>query len=275
MYSMQVHPGKYSTLVIYPMDASIDFDGFLIGGEAEFGDDSVYFIPRCESQDKGLKILFGNKEYTVETDCKDFVIRKLKADDVGQLLTSYIHNHVSTEIGDNGHQYIDLFMRPVFVEPNSKKTVTLTITAPEGEAFESEHEIVEPVCNPAGEKYAFSQKIMSAVTLANVVWPIYARRGYIIHNTPGRNWDSLYTWDSGFLGMGLAQLDIDRAKECLNTYLTPVGDMHSPYIFHGTPLPTQIFLYAEIFAKTSDVAFLKEFYPMIYQQYRFFADMRK
>lgn len=274
VYTVDVQSGKYSAFDVYPLDCTVDFDGFVIG-DVEFSNYNHYFTPKCENTDDGLKILFGDKEYVVKVDTESYVLRDLYTADVGQLLVSSVHNHVSTKLGNGKGRYVDLFIRPVFVEPNSKKTVTITITAPKGEGFGSEHTIVEPICNSLGEKYRISQKIMSAVTLTNVVWPIYSRRGYILHNTPGRNWDLLYTWDSGFIGMGLSELDIGRAKECLNAYLTPVGDIHSPYIFHGTPLPTQIFLYAEIFSKTSDVEFLKEFYPLIYAQYRFFADMRK
>lgn len=274
VYTVEVQSGKYFAFDVYPLDCTVDFDGFIIG-DVEFSNYDHYFTPTCENTDDELKILFGDKEYVVKVDTESYVLRTLYADDVGQLLTSSIHNHVSSKLGNGKHQYIDLFVRPIFVEPNSKKTVTITITAPKGEDFGTEHDLAEPICNSSGEKYRISQKIMSAVTLTNVVWPIYSRRGYILHNTPGRNWDSLYTWDSGFIGMGLSELDVDRAKDCLNSYLTPVGDIHSPYILHGTPLPTQIFLYAEIFAKTSDIEFLKEFYPLIYKQYRFFADMRK
>jgi len=274
LYTVAVENGIYDCFTLYPQDGGIDFDGFVIG-EAQFSDYDRYFTPTWEPIDGGLKLLFGEKEYLVTVDTNQYVIRALHTDDIGQLLTSSIHNHVAMTLGHGGQLHADLFVRPVFVEPNSRKTVTVTVTAPKGEEFGAEHSIVEPVCNPAGEKYRLSQKIMSAVTLTNVVWPIYSRRGYILHNTPGRVWDTLYTWDSGFIGMGLAQLDTDRAKDCLNAYLTPVGDRHSPYIFHGTPLPTQIFLYAQIFEKTGDIEFLKEFYPLIYHQYRFFADMRK
>lgn len=275
MYYLEIKEGTFSSLKVYPQDCRVDFDGFLIGGDVQFNDNSDYYVPSFETTENGIKICFADKIYTVTTDCEYYVVRKLNTDDVGSLLTSSIHNHVSLELGKIGHKYIDMFIRPIFVEANSKKTIKITITAPESQSFDADYTLVEPLCNPVGEKYKLSQKIMSAVTLTNVVWPIYSRRGYIRHNTPGRNWDSLYSWDSGFIGMGLAQLDIHRAIDCLNAYMTPVGDTHSPYIFHGSPVPTQIFLYAEIFSKTGDVDFLKEFYPMIYQQYRFFADKRK
>ena len=71
--------------------------------------------------------------------------------------------------------------------------------------------------------------------------------------------------------MGLLTTDVKRAEDCLNAYMMPIGNSDDPFVFHGTPLPTQIFLYAAIFSKTSDVEFLKEFYPLIYKQSRFFA----
>lgn len=273
-YYIDVRENTISSLKVYPQDSKLDFDGFVIGGEVQFTDNSCYYVPKCENIDGGIKISFADKEYIVKTDYEQYVVRKLRTDDVGSLLTSFIHNHVSLTLGRSGHECIDMFIRPVFVDANSKKTIRFTITAPESKPFESDSTLVEPICNPSGEKYRLSQQIMSAVTLTNVVWPIYSRRRYILHNTPGRNWDSLYTWDSGFIGMGLAQIDPERAIDCLNAYMTPVGDIHSPYIFHGSPVPTQIFLYAEIFSKTGDVDFLKKFYPMIHQQYSFFAGMR-
>lgn len=275
MYYADINERVISSLCVYPQNCKVDFDGFLIGGTVEFSDNCSYFAPEYKETNDGVKISFSDKEYVIKTDYDKFIIRKLKADDVGQLLASSIHDHVNLELGEGGREYIDMFIRPVFVKANSKKTIRITIIAPESKIIASDHTLVEPICNSAGEKYRLSQKIMSAVTLTNVVWPIYSRRKYILHNTPGRNWDSLYTWDSGFIGLGLSELDIQRAKECLNAYLTPVGDIHSPYIFHGSPVPTQIFLYAEIFSKTNDIGFLKEFYPMVYQQYRFFADTRK
>ena len=275
LYTVSVPNEKYSSLEIYPENAKIDFDGFVLGGEAEFESIAKYFNHTYEQTEDGVKLNFCGKEYTVKTDCEYFVVRKLLTDDAYQILTSFIHNHGSLSLGERGHQYTDLFIRPIFVEANSTKTFTITVTAPEGDCFESENSTTDPICNPSGEKYCFSQKIMRATTLSNVVWPIYSRRSYILHNTPGRNWDSLYTWDSGFTGLGLLSLDVNRAKDCLNAYLTPAGDIHSPYVFHGTPLPIQIFLYAEIFYKTGDINFLREYFPLIKQQYRFFADMRK
>ena len=275
MHYVDIKKGEYSSICIYTEGCEVDFDGILMGTDVDFFENTQYFIPECENVDNGIKIRFKDKEYTVLTDCDNYVVRRFKTDDVGLLLATHIHNHTETRFGDDGREHIDLFIRPIFVDAHSEKTITFTIIAPKSDEFTPDYELVEPVCNRSGEKYKLSQKIMSAVTLTNVIWPVYSRRGYILHNTPGRVWDCLYTWDSGFIGMGLSELDIGRATDCLNTYMTPVGDIHSPYILHGSPVPTQIFLYAEIFLKTGDAEFLEKFYPMIHQQYRFFANMRK
>ena len=275
VYYFEIKPESVSSLAVSPKDCEADFDGFVIGDDLQVCDEEHLLIPQYEMVPGGIQMAFGDMRYTAEFDCDDFVVRHLKTDNIGQILGTNIHDHFRKELGTSGHDCIDLFIRPVFVGPKSSKRITIKITAQKESDFHGDHRLYAPQCNPDGEKYRVSQTIMSAVTLTNVVWPVYSRRGYIRHNTPGRIWDSLYTWDSGFIGMGLSEMDIDRAKDCLNAYLTPVGDRHSPYIFHGTPLPTQIFLYAEIFGKTGDVNFLKDFYPMIRQQYRFFADKRK
>lgn len=276
VYDANINSGEISEFYVYTEDCKVDFDGFLINGEdAEFESCKDLFVPEYTFDNNRVKLDFNGKEYMVTTDCDEFVVRKIHTDDIGSILTKKIHDHVSEVLIDGSKEYVELFIRPVFVKANSKKTVTITVTAPNGECYNSNHTLAEPECNSDGLKYNLSQKIMSAVTLTNVVWPVYSRRGYILHNTPGRNWDSLYTWDSGFIGMGLLQLDVKRAVECLNAYMTPVGDKHSPYIMHGSPVPTQIFLYNEIYSKTGDIELLKEFYPYINSQYRFFADKRK
>ena len=107
---------------------------------------------------------------------------------------------------------------------------------------------------PAGEPFALGGQLMRAVLCTNVVYPVYTRGQYIRHNTPGRWWDSLYTWDSGFIGMGLAQFSARRGFDCLNAYLTPPGDDEAAFIHHGSLLPALLLLAgAAGIAKKQDV----------------------
>ncbi len=271
---LEIPKQRFSSFTLLPHQTELDLDGFVFGRQITFDDGETALTPALSDNGEEIALQFGDLQYSVSCDCQNRVLRQLYTDDVGVLLSESIHEHVSMRLGEGGHCYVDLFLRPIFVAPHSRETVTLCITAPKSEPFCENHQLYQVRCNSAGEGFAFSQKIMSAVTLTNVVWPIYSRRGYIRHNTPGRNWDSLYTWDSGFVGLGLAQLDPARGEDCLNAYLTPVGDIHSPYILHGSPLPIQIFLFAELYQKTGDRNLIPKYYPMIRQQYRFFADAR-
>jgi len=127
-----------------------------------------------------------------------------------------------------------------------------------------------PAATPAGNEYIFSQKLMSAVTLTSLVYPVYTQRQYIRHNTQGRCWDSIYTWDSGFMGLGLLELDPQRAVDLLNTYTLGPGSQ-SAFLFHGTPLPTHIYLFYELWNRTQSEELLACFYPRLLHYYLFLA----
>ena len=123
---------------------------------------------------------------------------------------------------------------------------------------------------PAGEPFALGGPLMRAVLCTNVVYPVYTRGQYIRHNTPGRWWDSLYTWDSGFIGMGLAQFSARRGFDCLNAYLTPPGDDEAAFIHHGSLVPAQFYLFAELLNRTQSRALAEYCYPRLMQYYAFF-----
>ena len=89
-------------------------------------------------------------------------------------------------------------------------------------------------CLPEGKPYLFSQKMMRATMLANLVYPVYTQKKYIRHFSPGKWWDSLYTWDAGFITLGLDEINPDLAVESLNAYTTPVGSQ-SAFIFMVRP----------------------------------------
>lgn len=125
-------------------------------------------------------------------------------------------------------------------------------------------------CSPSGAPFRFSQQRMAAVTLTNLVYPLYTQRSYIRHYSPGKIWDCLYTWDSGFIGLGLLELNPQRALDDLNAYTTPEG-AQSAFIHHGSPVPTQIYLYLELWNRTQSKEMLAYFYPRLRQYHRFLA----
>jgi hypothetical protein len=79
-----------------------------------------------------------------------------------------------------------------------------------------------------------------------VVYPVNIRGAYRCHTAPGKWWDSVYTWDAGFCGLGLAHIARDRAVESLDTYLGDETDEDHAFLHHGTPLPVQAYLAKEL-----------------------------
>jgi hypothetical protein len=181
-------------------------------------------------------------------------------------------------------------MRPIALAPGSSQTIYGVVAAGTPDAVTAElkqislppaeleqrcqarHEAaVALVSVPTGEPYRFSQKRMATVALTNLVFPVYTKRHYVRHYSPGKWWDSLYTWDSGFIGIGLAQLDVERAIDCLNAYTTKPGDPEAAFIQHGTPLPVQHYLFLELWNLTQSRALLEYFYPRLRQYHLFLA----
>ncbi|WP_444104367.1 MGH1-like glycoside hydrolase domain-containing protein [Bacteroides sp.] len=46
-----------------------------------------------------------------------------------------------------------------------------------------------------GKKYKFGHRLLQSALLSNIVYPVRTQGQYIRHFTPGKNWNSLYTWD--------------------------------------------------------------------------------
>lgn len=276
---LQFPKTEISSFSVIWTSGNADIDGFVIGNNAEdtsFIPSFDGFVPSFTETEDGGTLDFGGLTYTIRIDGAQLFCRRLITDDVGQLLTTAIHNHVSNLIRGKGKkEHIDLFLRPIFVDPHSQKSLTITVTAQNSSTEDTSiHELSVPTCNPEGKKYLLSQSIMRATTLTNVVYPVYCRGKYIRHNTPGRNWDSLYTWDSGYIGMGLLTADQKRAEDCLNAYMMPLGNTDAPFVLHGTPLPTQILLYGELVSKTCDKELAKKYYPYIKAQYEYFSSQK-
>lgn len=122
---------------------------------------------------------------------------------------------------------------------------------------------------PEGEKYKFSQQLMSATLMSNINFPIQTKGENIKHHVPDKYFNSLYSWDSGFIGLGLLEMDKTRAIENLNVYVTEPGDEENAFLLYGTPVPVQAYLYAEIWNRFQDKEMLAFFYPRLRQFYSF------
>ncbi|MBI4926392.1 MAG: hypothetical protein HY835_01410 [Anaerolineae bacterium] len=293
--------GEYSLLLTSLGGAAVQLDGFSVletqrASEAQF---SLYawthapeIIPGPQPNSLMLRYPDVDGMYGIAWNHPDFVIRQILNNEVDTYLRWLVPNNYSFVIEGPGEgHFTDIFLRPVPLTPQSQKVLYGLVCS--GSRAEVEDQLVRFArqndaeredlytaargrvvaldCLPSGETYRFSQERMAATELLNVVYPVYTRRQFIRHNTPGKWWDCLYTWDSGFIGLALLELDQQRAVDCLNAYVTDPGDTHAAFVYHGSPVPTQIYLFHELWNRTQDRTLLEYFYPRLRQYYLFLA----
>ena len=243
-----------------------------------------------------LKYPDAPSHYGIAWDYPGFVVREILHDELDSFLRYKTHDHVEETLRGNGlGHFLNVHMRPLPLAPKSRSTVwgvvcsgslasvrqTLEEFSGEGGTYAGDrreflHESRRPKVfafqpNPGGAAFTFSQNRMVATTLSNAVYPVYTQRQQIRHRPPGRWWNSLYTWDSGFIGLGLLEISPHQAKENLDQYLTEAGNPHAAFIQHGSMVPMQIHLYHEIWNRTNDLVALAARYASVRQYYLFYA----
>ncbi|MBT62343.1 MAG: hypothetical protein CML13_03935 [Puniceicoccaceae bacterium] len=236
-----------------------------------------------------LKYEDAAQHYGIAWSGADYEIRQVLSRELDSYLRLMTHDHVNeTLTHDAGGHFTNVMQRPVLVPAKSRRVLwgyvcegdevtvreQLQKFANASDQWESwmrqaRERAFRFDCSPAGEPYAFSQQRMATTTLTNIVFPTYTQRQYIRHRCPGRWWDSLYTWDSGFIGLGLMEIDPEQAEECLAQYLTEPGNPHAAFIHHGSFMPVQIYLYQEIWNRSQSHEFLERHYDAIRQYYLF------
>ncbi len=169
----------------------------------------------------------------------------------------------------------------IFVEPGAShveyavlsKGGTEYLSSEEYESIYNERKKEAPDIhyNKEGKKYELSCEILKATVMTNAVYPIYKHGEYIIHHTPGKRWDCLYTWDSGFIGLGMADYSERFADYSLDTYLSDESNPDYAFLHHGSPVPVQMYLYLELLKKRNDKTALLQLYPKLKLYYDFLA----
>lgn len=281
-YTIPIKEQKLDKLTLCPTGKEITIDSICIGksvNKVEYKKIPHEMTPEKTIQGNTMTLKYKDipHSYNIVWHQDIRVQRRLCCYDVGKLLAHTVNDHCDyTMYGSGKGVYEAVYTSPLYLSPNTTQQRSYTVYIGDAIAEKEQHQLYTTATNPDGNKYLFSQQMMGYNTLLNVVYPIYTKRQYIKHNTPGRFWDSLYSWDSGFIGMGLARVDFRRGYECLNTYLVPVGDKDSPYIFHGSVVPTQVFLYKYLIDNfPGHREELARLYPMMKQYYDFYANMDK
>lgn len=293
-------PGTHTLRLTAHGGPPIEFDGFVVVATADYHRvkfDDFTWQPRPEivagphAQSLLLKYADLDHWYGLAWDFAPSEVREFHGFDLDNLLRATVHHHTRDQFyGTGTGHFTNVFFRPIVLEPGETRTIYGLLCTGDRRAVErqvsayhagaydaaevfaaAQARAVSFAATPAGEPYRFGQERMAATVLTNVVYPVYTRRRYIRHSTPGRWWDCLYTWDSGFIGLGLTELDHGRAIDNLRAYLTPPGDPDAAFIHHGSLVPTQHALCHELWNRTRSPDLLRDCYPGLRQYYLFLA----
>lgn len=293
-----VAPGDHELRITSEGGVALETDGFAWG---EAGPLTEVRFPRVRwnpvpvagpgPTDRSLVLKYTDAPatYGLAWSPDEYDLRTFRTAELDRYLRHEVHEHVKRQFRTDGDEHFtNVFLRPLTVEAGQTRVVyALVVSGTPQEVIsrlaggipEDAEEVWKasrakairhPQTGP-GAPFAFSQDRMAATLLTNVVFPIYVRRSYIRHSTPGKWWDCLYTWDSGFIGLGLLELDPARAEENLRAYLTDPGDPHGAFLHHGSPVPVQFSLFSELWNRTQDRALVEFAYPRLRQFYRFLA----
>ena len=210
--------GTQTLTVVAAGGKDIELDGFALVSPSGVG--QVVF--RKQAWDPKPEIIRGPRTNTLVLKYRDavdyygltwagdqFEVREFFSKDLDLIFPLTSQNHVNNTFrGEGDGHYTDVFLRPVTLEPHSRRIiygmvcngsragVEKRLAAPEQSAQASEAIYAAartrlPDLKPTepGDSFEFSQQRMAATLLCNVVYPVYTQRSYIKHNTPGKWWD--------------------------------------------------------------------------------------
>lgn len=255
------------------------------------------FYPKVEETDDNGKLVsykyygvddnFYVKTFNNSTRCRDFntgcledspTARVSQPDESFQNMLETFSGSFSEKHSDDGF-YHNTVVHTLYVEPRSTHVeyVVLSYGETEYKTVEEYEKIYEKAYNSlekfdlnlAGKTYEFSNKILRATVFQNTVYPLYRNGEYIIHHTPGKRWDSFYTWDSGFIGLDMLEFAPSIADYILETYLSD-NDQWA-FLLHGSPVPVHIYQYLEMLKRENDKTELLKYYDRVKMFYDFLA----
>ena len=182
--------------------------------------------------------------YGVVWDYPMSEVRQWRCAKLEQLMPRKVYDHVFKDLkGDLKGHYTANFLRPIVLKPQSDTTVWQLIFRGDRSSIE---DAVKDLRRPAEmEGLPFGLQLLQATLLTNVVYPIDAFGEPIRHFCPGKNWNSLYTWDCGFIGWAMSEIAPGRGYEIIRQYTTTPAE-EAPFVHHGTPLATQILAIGDV-----------------------------
>lgn len=278
----------------------IEFDFLAVteqGEKVSVKSEKHNFYPQIETTDDNGKLVsykydgvdgkFCVKTFNPSTRCRDFntgcledspTARISQPDESFQNMLETFSGSFSEKHSDEGF-YHNTVVHTLYVEPRTTHVEYAVLSFGETEyktvdeyekIYEKAYNSLEKLdLNIAGKTYEFSNRILRATVFQNTVYPLYRNGEYIVHHTPGKRWDSFYTWDSGFIGLDMIEFAPNIADYILETYLTD-NDQWA-FLLHGSPVPVHIYQYLEMLKRANDKTELLKYYDRVKMFYDFLA----
>ena len=253
------------------------------------GGDGCGFEPEVEETESSFLLKYPGMDacYGVAWDYPMSEVRQFRCAKLESLMPLKVHDHVHKVLeGDGMGHFTANFLRPVTISPYSDTTIFQLImcgsrdSVVSGMAGFDPAEAVNELLNevegpvellPSAAGYEVGNRLLEATLLTNVVYPIDAFGQPIRHFCPGKNWNSLYTWDCGFIGWAISAIDPDRGYEIIRQYTTGPEE-EAPFVHHGTPLATQILAMGDVWVQGGcDESRLREIYPRLKRFYDYMS----
>lgn len=269
-------------------DGKLVIDSFFSGKDAKIEDKKFAFRPQQTGGDNEYILKYEDQPnyYGLAWNYEFSEVRLFDNSSLDVFMKTAVHKHPPKYFkGDQKGFYTSAFVRPIFLKPQTDTTVWFMLAQGSmeevGQALADFHadekKVVEdfmasrapgtePEILPQGKKHQLSHQIFKANLLTNVVYPVYTQKQYIRHFTPGKNWNSLYTWDLGFISWAFAMYDPVKAFETIRAYTTE-EESQSAFIHHGTPLPMQFFAFEQLCSENWNDDAIRYLYPRLKRFY--------
>lgn len=281
--------------------AGVEFDFIAVveqGEKIQIQTKQYAYIPETDTQSDAefcrtrLSYAYDGCDFSILTRSKNARQRKLESGSLEDALINRLSNGDHTyddlketfsnsfkrKTSDRGF-FHNTLIKSIFIEPHSSHIEYAVISKGDFEPLSNDE--YEAIYNKAkqnadsvkynadGEKYALSTDILRSTLLTNVVYPVYRHGENVIHHTPGKRWDSFYTWDSGFIGMGLLEFSPKLCQYALDMYLCDDTNKDFCFLLHGSLVPTQFVEYLELLKRTDDKHKLDFMYDKAKRYYEF------
>lgn len=283
----------------------IEFD-FLAVTEAEEADQITVseqkhpFMPQIESSVveegacasyhyDGVAESFVLRTFNADTRFRDFPTGSLEDSPTSRItqpdesfgdMMEQFSGSFAPKHSDDGF-YHNTVVHTIYIEPHSSHVEYAVISCGScnyrtPEEYEQIYRRAQASLEPlgytkAGEQYAFSNQLLRAAMFQNVVYPLYCHGDYVLHHTPGKRWDSFYTWDSGFIGLDMVLFEPKIADAILDLYLSDSNNKDYAFLLHGSPVPVHLYQYFEMLNHTNDKSQLYTYYERAKLFYDFLA----